>query len=90
MMIKAIVQGITLIITQLYESIIWLFTDDSKQYTFRKYILNICIKVLLKLFFKKTTRSFCYAIYNGYRYTPRIAILLHKLKITQYKLWVKE
>lgn len=49
MMVKAILQGITLIFTQFYESIIWLFTDDSKQYKFKKYILRKTLNVISKL-----------------------------------------
>lgn len=47
--IKAILQGITLMFTQFYESIVWCITDDTKQYTFRKYILRKCKYVLHKL-----------------------------------------
>lgn len=86
MMVKAILQGITLIFTQFYESIVWCITDDIKQYTFRKYILKICINLLLKLCFKKGNINKDGVIYNGQLYTPRVSILLTKLKHIKYKL----
>ena len=49
LIVKDIVQGITLIITQFYESIIWCITDDSKQYKFKKYILRKSLNVISKL-----------------------------------------
>ena len=49
LIVKAILQGITLIFTQFYESIIWCITDDSKQYKFKKYILRKSLNVISKL-----------------------------------------
>lgn len=49
LIIRAILQGITLIITQFYESIKWLFTDDSKPHKFKKYILRKCKDILAKV-----------------------------------------
>ena len=49
LIMKAILQGITLIFTQFYESIIWLFTDDSKQYKFKKYIIRKLLNIISKI-----------------------------------------